>query len=186
MNKFGFFFLSVLAGFATAPAVAATLTVSWTNPVTNTDGSAIPASGAGSLTGTRAQYGTCSGTAFGTMIAEQVVAAPATSASWSSVGPGTYCARGFARNTYGAESVASNVASRVIPVPVPEPPVVTIATTAWEVRVKPGGIRLVEAGTIALGTLCEAQASGDLWFVAAADVVLRASYKGGALVARCA
>lgn len=182
--------IAVLAALAWLALVrvadAATLNFSWTHPTTNTDGTTIPASGAGSLTGTRVQYGTCSGTAFGTMIAEQVVTAPAATASFANVGPGTYCGRAFARNTYGQESAASNVASRVVPPPVPEPPtVVTIALAAYEVRPTGNGIRLAEVGTIPLGSPCELQASGDLWFVDAALATLKSSYKGGAVVAKC-
>ena len=167
-------------------AQAGEINVYWTNPTTNTDGTAIPASGAGSLTGTRVQYGSCSGTAFGVMTAERVAAAPATTVSFTGVAPGTHCVRAFARNTYDSESVASNVASKIIPAPVPGAPVVsTVATTAYEIRVSKSGLRLLVAGSIALGEPCISQASDGLWFVGQAQVALKSSYRGGALVARC-
>ena len=49
----------------TAPALADTVTATWTNPSTNTNGSAIPAPGAGSLTAARNEYRTSTGAAFG-------------------------------------------------------------------------------------------------------------------------
>ena len=165
---------------------AATLTPSWTLPTTNTDGSTIPATGPGSLTGTRVQYGSCSGTAFGVMTAERLVVAPATTTVFDNIDPGTYCVRAYARNTYNMESVASNVASKVIPAPVPGAPVITtIATTAYEIRPTKSGIHLALVGTIALGSQCEMQASGGLWFVDPALVALKGNYRGGAVVARC-
>ena len=124
--------ISVTAALAAAlflllsgAAHAGDLAVRWTPPTTNTDGSAIPASGAGSLTGTRIEWGTCSGTAFGTSIGSTIVAAPASSYTITGVEPGTYCVRAFARNTYGGESVASNVSSKLVPAPVPNPPTIT-------------------------------------------------------------
>jgi hypothetical protein len=119
--------LCLLAG----PALAADINISWVNPTANTDGSAIPSSGAGSLSGTRVEWGSCSGTAFGTALGERIVAAPATSTVVTGLSPATYCARAFARNTYGVESLASNVASRVVSAPVPQPPtIVAIAVVA--------------------------------------------------------
>lgn len=102
-------------------ANAATLNVDWTNPTTNTDASTIPASGAGSLTQARIEYGTCNGTAFGTSLGNVNRVMPASTGSIT-VNPGTYCVRVFVANTYGNESAASNVASRVVPAPTPNPP----------------------------------------------------------------
>ena len=42
---------------------AADVRVSWTQPVQNADGSAIPVSGAGSLASNRVEWGSCVGTA---------------------------------------------------------------------------------------------------------------------------
>ena len=61
----------------------------------------------------------------------------------------------------------------------------TVATTAYEIRVSKSGLRLLVAGTIALGEPCISQASDGLWFVKQSQVALKASYKGGTLVARC-
>ncbi len=115
---------------ALGSATAADLNVSWTNPTTNTDGSAIPTTGAGSLTGTRVEWGTCSGGAFGTRAGELTAPAGATTAQIANVAPGTWCVRAFSRNTYGSESAASGVASKVVPVPVPNPPVLAVPVIA--------------------------------------------------------
>lgn len=111
-------------------ANAASLNVSWSNPSSNVDGSAIPASGPGSLTGTRVEYGSCNGSAFGVASGQQIVLAPASNASFPNIGPGSYCVRAFAQNTFGSESAASNVASKIVPAPVPNPPVLVVATVA--------------------------------------------------------
>lgn len=122
----------VVLGLAIASvAHADDLIVSWTNPTHNTTGTAIPASGPGSLTGTRLEWGSCSGTAFGTKAGEVTAPAGATSATIAGVAPAaTYCVRAFSRNTYGAESASSNVASKVVPVPVPNPPVLAVPVIA--------------------------------------------------------
>lgn len=115
---------------AAGPALAANLVVSWTNPTTNTDGTPIPVTGAGSLTGTRVEWGTCSGTAFGIKSGEVTAPAGVSTATITNVGPGTWCARAFSRNTYGTESVASNVASKIVPAPVPNPPILAVPVIA--------------------------------------------------------
>lgn len=55
---------------ASLPALAADITTTWTYPTQNTDGSAIPASGAGSIASSRVEWGTCAGAAFGTKLGE--------------------------------------------------------------------------------------------------------------------
>lgn len=112
------------------PAHAADATVSWTPPTANTDGSAIPASGAGSLTGTRVEWGSCSGAAFGTAAGTVTVPAPAATTTITGLGVATYCFRAFARNSYGVESLASSVVSKTIPAPTPNPPVLAVPVIA--------------------------------------------------------
>lgn len=109
--------LSLFAGCASA----ATVTISWAPPVLNTDESPIPATGAGSLTQYRVEYGTCVGTAFGTRVGEVIRTAPATGTTLN-LQPGQTCVRVFAQNTYGVESDASNVATSVVLPPKPRPP----------------------------------------------------------------
>lgn len=111
----------LLIAVATA-AVAGTVGLSWTNPAQNTDGSAIPASGPGSIASTRIEWGTCSGTAFGSALGEFVVQGAAESATTPDLPPGTYCLRAFSRNSYGKESGPSAVAQKTIEAPTPRPP----------------------------------------------------------------
>ena len=118
--------LLLLAGLANAGDAL----LSWTPPTTNTDGSAIPATGAGSLTGTRVEWGSCSGTAFGTAAGTVTVPTPATSTTITGLGVATYCFRAFARNAYGSESLASAVVNKVFPAPVPNPPVLAVPVIA--------------------------------------------------------
>jgi hypothetical protein len=103
-------------------AIAATARVSWVNPTTNTDGSSIPATGAGSLTDARVEWGTCNGAAFGTSIGERVLPTPGTPFTTPDLSPGTYCFRVFVGNTYGVASDPSNVASKVVAAPKPNAP----------------------------------------------------------------
>ncbi len=127
--------LSILALVLTLCAIvysvaqADDVTVSWTQPLTNTNGSAIPATGAGSIQSNRVAWGSCVGSAFGTQIGAQVVPA-ATSYTVPSLPPATYCFRVTAVNTFGNESLVSNVAQRVVTAPTPNPPIVTTAVIA--------------------------------------------------------
>lgn len=125
--------LPLLAALITIPALAqaASVNVSWTNPTQNTDGTTIPATGAGSITGTLIEWGTCSGTAFATKVGEQFVLAPATTYRVDGLAVGTHCFRALTRNTFGQQSAASNVATRVINAPIPNPPTInTVAVVA--------------------------------------------------------
>lgn len=125
--------LVFIAFLALSNAVfAADATVTWANPTSNTDGTTIPATGAGSLTATRVEYGSCSApNVFGTRAGEVSVPAPATTTTISGFAPNTTsCFRAFARNTYGQESAVSNIASKFFPAPIPNPPIIAIAVVA--------------------------------------------------------
>jgi len=101
--------------FCSMSVFAGSAIVSWTNPTTNTDGTFIPTTGPGSLVSTRVRWGTCiSGNIFGTQQGQVVANAPASSVEISMLPSGTYCFDAFSLNTYGVESVASNVASKVV------------------------------------------------------------------------
>ena len=109
-------------------ASAATVTITWSPPTQNTDNSAIPASGEGSLKTYRIEYGTCTSPGvFGTKVGEVTRAAPATGTVLN-LNPGTTCVRVFVANTYDQESDASNVATSVVPFPRPKAPTQTSAT----------------------------------------------------------
>lgn len=179
-----------LIGLVVHRADAADLSVAWSLPTQNTDGSAIPTTGDGALTATRVEWGSCSGSAFGTKAGEVTVALPATSARLTGIEPGTWCVRAFARNGYGAESAASNVASRTIAAPVPKPPaLVTVSQVAYEVLPHPiEGTRLGRnVGTVLLGTACgeEPVVGPDYFEVPRDTVTLTRTPKSGVVVARC-
>lgn len=114
--------LGLVACLITVAAFATTMTTTWTNPVQNTDNSAIPATGPGSVASSRIEYGTCAGAVMGTKIGEYVVQGNATSGSTPDLAPGTYCGHVFTKNTYGNESAASNDAKVTVTSPTPKAP----------------------------------------------------------------
>lgn len=147
----------------TSSAFAADVTVTWTPPTQNTDGSAIPATGAGSIDQTRVEYGTCSGptsSVFGTKAGEVAVPAPATSVKITGFAPATRsCFRAYARNTYGVESVASLTVAKDIPAPTPNPPVLAVPVIAGMLQtpvysVTAAGARSAFVGFTDVGTQC--------------------------------
>jgi hypothetical protein len=113
--------LLFLGACAQASATVVNFTVA--PPTQNTDDSTIPASGPGSLTGFRVEWGTCAGSAFGTRIADIVMPAVTGSAD---LAPGAYCFRAYARNTFGQESAASPVVARTVTAPIPRAPTITV------------------------------------------------------------
>lgn len=147
-----------LGCLATTCAIAATATVSWNMPTQNTDGSSIPIGGTGSIDFTRVQIGTCNGSGFGDVIGEVIVPAPNVSTTIADIGPGTYCFRAFVTNTYGMESAASNVASKIFDAVVPKPPVLKtiVGATAYEIRFnRKDGYRLArDVGTVTVYADC--------------------------------
>jgi hypothetical protein len=114
----------VVACLLATAAMAAVLNFSWTNPTQNTDGSAIPASGAGSLTETVISYGPCNATrtAMTSITGTVTRAAPNTTDASPDLPPGTWCGYAQAKNTYGQLSSPSNVSFRVVDAPVPNQP----------------------------------------------------------------
>lgn len=180
----------LLLTLLSAAAVAGSLTVSWTPPTQNTDGSAIPATGTGALASTRVEWGTCSFGSFSTKLGETVVSMPSTSTTVLNLTDGQlYCFRAYARNTSGVESAASAVASKTVPVPVPptpQPPtLVTIATVAYEVA--PNGTRLGKSvGSVPLGTACGARFITGYYEVPRSSVTLYRTPRSSLVVARCA
>lgn len=143
--------LLALLVFAALPALAADVTTTWTYPTLNTDGSAIPASGAGSIASSKIEWGTCAGTAFGTKIGEAVVPAPTKTHTVTGLAPSTYCLRASVTNTYGVASDFTGAVSVVVNPPKPQPPVITTATVArvWT-PYGPGTV----VGSVPLGTAC--------------------------------
>lgn len=130
---------------------AADVRVSWTNPTQNTDGTAIPATGAGSIATNRVEWGSCVGAAFGTPAGSQSIPV-ATSYVVTGLAPALHCFRLTATNTYGSESGVSGVAQRNVVAPVPNPPTITTATVvrAWTQK---NGLGIV-AGRVELDVPC--------------------------------
>lgn len=154
--------VTAVAKAQTVPRDAAQ--VSWTNPTTNTDSTAIPAtcpSGVtkcGKLALTRVEYGSCSGTAFGTKVGEITVTAPGTSALVSALVPQMYCFRAIARNDFATDSAPSNVATKTIAPPTPNPPQVAVDTVAYEIKTNSTGTLVAtRVGLVPLGTVCTDQ-----------------------------
>lgn len=177
-------------------ASAATVTVTGTNPSTNTDTSAIPATGQGSLNNLRIEYGTCgTGGAFGTKAGEVNRPPVAPGAQFSEVlnlDPGTTCVRAFVRNTYGVESDPSNVASKVVAPPKPGAPVLTtIAQQVYDVRPNERTFafdRGRQVGSVKLGAACDEDRTTGSDFYALerpSQVKLNREPRSQALVARC-
>lgn len=171
-------------------ALAADLAVTWAHPTQNTDGSAIPATGDGALTGTRVEWGSCSGSAFGTKAGELLVPHPTASASVAGLAPGTWCVRAFARNNYGQESASSAVVAKAIAAPVPKAPtLVVVNVVAYEILPHPiEGTRLGRSiGTVPLGTGCgdEPVVGLDYHEVLREAVTLTRTPKSAVLVAKC-
>lgn len=156
--------MRLMAIFAVIPgiALAGPLTITGAAPIQNTDGTLIPASGAGSLTGMRVEYGTCSGTAFGTKQGEFTIAMPATSGPSPNLAPGTYCFRAAWKNTFGSESAMSNPVQGTVAAPVPNPGSITVTVpVAFKMRQTIDGFSFVSIGSVPIGTPCDATHSVD-------------------------
>lgn len=141
-------------------AGAATVSVSWTNATQYTDGTPL---GASELKGVRIEYGDCASSGvWGTKQGETLVSYPATSVQITMQGWGDKCVRGYTQTNAtaqvpNAESVASNVAWKTVPIPKPNPPVFTVAVAdVYEIRVHPlDGPKLARwVGTAEVGAAC--------------------------------
>lgn len=150
-------------------ARAGTLTWTWQNATTFEDNSPLlPAD----ITQTRIEYGTCSGTAFGTKMGEVINAGNGITVSKTGVPAGTYCSRAFT-TAKGKESLASNVTSSLIDQSNPKPPVLaTVATAAFvPVYNKMWNYWAMadQVGTVKLGTECNQDVSYGNGFYALKD-----------------
>jgi len=169
------------------PTVASAVVVSWTNPTTYTDGTSIPS---GVLTGTRVEWGTCAGSAFGTKAGEQTIPQPMVSVDLGAFAPGTHCFRTYAR-TATAESGPSMVAQKTVAAPIPNPPtLLTVSGLAYELNANKLGTRVV--GNVELGTACieplRALSNGQKYYqVATSSVTFVDGYKrkGNTFVVAC-
>jgi hypothetical protein len=184
MKRAALFLVLMLFGTAHAGEAAA----SWTQPTQNTDGSAIPASGTGALTGNRLEWGTCSSPGvFGTQIGQQAWTTPRAAYTVTNLGPGTYCFRAYASTQYG-ESGPSGVASKVIAPPLPAPPsgLTVAATVAYTLVKAPDRFVLLPVGTVPPDTQCNpAENVNGYYVVPRAAVTWSGTVRPDVVVARC-
>lgn len=170
-------------------AWAGTATLTWTNPTTRTDGVALTPT---EIAGTRVEWSACTSTGtFGTVAGQQSVAGTATTMTVLNLAAGNWCFRAYTRDTAGLESVASAVASKIVPsTAAPRPPtLVTVATTAYEARFD--GRQYVAGravGTVSLGQPCANEQPIALGFGAVDRSLVRLTKmpKSSLLLARCA
>lgn len=161
-------FLLILGVPMSVSAGEAQLT--WTQPTTNTDGSAIPASGTGRLVGNRVEWGSCTGTApnygFGTKAGEQSFTTPTTAYTVPNLAPGTYCFRAYASTTYG-ESGPSGVAAKVILPPIPNPPtgLTAVGGVAYTILKREDRFVMLPVGTVSPDTQCDTSQSVNGYYV---------------------
>jgi len=171
------------------PAIAADISVSWSNPTRDVDNVLLPATGPQSLASTRVQYGSCSGALFGAVIGQAVVPAPATTTIITGLPSGsTYCVRAFSRNVAGDESAASNVVSRVIPTSPPQPPVLSSTVNiVWELSYPGGREKLMAVGDAPIGSPCGAAAvpEAGMYDIAGEHVTLWRKHGAVRLVTMC-
>lgn len=178
-------------------AKADTVTITWSNPITNTDTSSIPASGPGSLQSWRFEYGTCSApNVFGAKVGEfprtRAANGPALTSTTNNFDPGTTCIRGYVSNTYGVESLVSNVTSKTVTPPQPGPILLTtVGPQVYDVRPNEQTFafdRGRQVGTVKLGLQCDENRNTDAnWYALErpSSARLTRAPRSTALVARC-
>lgn len=101
-------------------AAAATVSLSWTAPTQNTDGSTIGTADA--VTSYTILYGLCNGGALPASPQTQTVAAPALSASVTGLTAGLWCFAMTATNKLNLTSAQTNIATKTILASPPNPP----------------------------------------------------------------
>lgn len=171
-----------------ASAFAGDATLTWTNPSMNTDGTAIPASGPGSLTDITVFYGFCDTPLTEQMVVPSLGAGTSQSSVVSNLEPGRWCFALTAKNTYDAESARTGEVFKVIEVPVPLPPVFTQESVAYEVTQKGNGdVKLGRrVGVVAYGVPCQGQPILDDYYVVSQDyVLLTKEPRSSEVVVRC-
>jgi hypothetical protein len=184
--------LAAVLALTASGALAADLTVTWTHPTAFADNSPLTLA---QIASTRVEYGTCSGSAFGTASGSVTVPAPAASGVVT-VPPGTWCFRAFTRTTAaagGQESGPSNVAQRVIAFPPPNPPVLSVTIpVAYEINLTGSGLVKLgrDVGSVPVGTSCSedvivANNNGTYYSVPSAAVELYRKPRSSVLVAVC-
>lgn len=171
-----------------SPANAGDAALTWTLATQNTDGSAIPASGPTSLAATRVEWGTCSGSAFGTVAGQQTVATPATTYTITGLAAGVWCFRAYSRTVAGLESAPTNVVTKTILQSPPQPPgnLTVAALTVYQFIGTTDAITLLAVGTVPAGTACDpAQSVNGRYAVPRAAVTWYGSVRPRVVFAQC-
>ena len=99
-------------GGTTEPPKPAGVTISWSAPTANTDGS--PLTGGNAIARYRVEWGTVNAGEFGDIINSQIVNSPATRLTLTDLAPGDYAFRVVAIAVDGDESAPSNTVTRPI------------------------------------------------------------------------
>ena len=164
-------------------AEAATATANWQAPSTKQDGTPLAPS---ALTRFEIEYSVS--TTFSPLLGTATAPGTATSVTVNNLPTGTYYFRVFAFSA-GGKSLASNVATKIVPDSPPAAPVLlTIEVTAWELRDSWFGKRMVAVGSVGLGETCGKPWVRDTTYarLTASQVSLGRKYRGGRLYGLCA
>lgn len=165
-------------------AQAMDITVSWTLPTKNVDGTAIAAAQAISFT--RIEYGYCNGEAFGDFIGQVVVNVPATTTILKNLPNQIYCVRAYVTNVQSVQSDPSNVVKRGANTK-PAPPVLsTVELTAYKVTIQQDKFSLAKVGTINERIACDPkQTVNGLYAVPRSRVKYNSTARPLIVVAKC-
>lgn len=162
-------------------AYAGTVTLTWTNPTTRTDGSAV----------TVAQVKVYRGATCATQAVVATIPAATTYVD-TNVPAGTYCYAVSALDANGLESAKSATATAVVPVAPPSPPtgLSTVATVAYDVKWSQRDHRFVlnrKVGDVPLGTPCNAcfQMSGGYAQITPEAIAFTRPTHSALFVAKC-
>lgn len=147
--------LALIGIAAVNEAHAGSLQATWTAPTSNTDGTAIPATGAGSITKYTLYYGLCVGSALPATPTKLDVTA--LTVTVSGLAPGTWCTAVTATNTFGQESAQTNVATKVILAPTPNPPgnLTLASSTVFQAIGTLAGLQMLPVGTVGADAACD-------------------------------
>lgn len=171
-----------------SPANAGDAALTWTLATADTEGNAIPASGPTSLAATRIEWGTCSGSNFGTASGQQIVATPATTYTVTGLAAGVWCFRAYSRTVAGLESAPTNAVTKTILQAPPQPPGnLTVADlVVYQFIGTTDAIALNPVGTVPAGTACDpSQSVNGRYAVPRAAVSWYGSVRPRVVFAQC-
>ena len=171
------------------PTWAGDAALTWTLATQNTDGTAIPATGPTSLAATRVEWGTCSGSNFGTASGQQIVATPAVTYTVTGLAAGVWCFRAYSRTVAGLESAPTVAVTKTILQAPPNPPGnLTVADlVVYQFIGTTDAVTLLAVGTVPAGTACDpAQSVNGRYAVPRAAVTWYGSVRPRVVFANCA